>query len=204
MRSASTALSLIEIDLHELAFVGVHCGFEKAALDSFHPNPLKRWICIPFFPISRTLARISGIENTTCTADFSPSPSHQFENGTVAVGKVLDLETFSGQLRNQLSGRRGIRAVQPDWRGVVKRLPASSVSRAGSVSPFSAALDQLIVKKIQIAVLLMKGTHFRLARKVSDPLDISLTNLLRDKRATRRCSGRARGGILRSLRRVAG
>src|SRR5207302_611141 len=39
------------------------------------PRPLKRLICTPRRPISKIFCKISGIENSGCEIDFSPSPS---------------------------------------------------------------------------------------------------------------------------------
>jgi hypothetical protein len=100
----------------------------------------------------------------------------QFENGTVAVRKMLDLETLSGQLRDQFLD--GVGFMQFDQTGAASQGAFLSLRLLGRFCvSVRTALGQLIVEKIQITVLLMKGTHFRLARKISDPLDISLTNL---------------------------
>ena len=90
---------------------------------------------------------------------------------------MLDLEALPGQLRDKFLDGMGF--MQFDQAGTAFQrafLSFRSFGRFG-VSVWHARLDQLIVEQIQVAVLLVEGTHFRLAGKVRDPLDIPLAHL---------------------------
>ena len=112
---------------------------------------------------------------------FFPLAFHQLKDGMVAIGEVLDLETFPGKFSDQLLNGMGF--VQFDEAGPPTQttLLLPEFFRLFGIAIRSLRIGvpdlHIIIEKIQIAVLLMKRPHLGLAWKVSDPFDVAFTDL---------------------------